>query len=140
MSKFVTVGSFTSPWEAHIAKGFLESEGIPVVVRNEHHIAANWMLSNALGGVLLQVTEDNAVRALKALDSVREGEAEKAIQHQFADMPENLCPECGSIKFNSQLSIGTIILLVCTLGVAGIIFPPRREKHTCIGCGTKWKY
>lgn len=140
MPIFVTVASFISPWDAHIAKGLLESEGIPVVIRNEHHVSVNWTLSNALGGVLLQVTEENANRAQKVLESVHTGEPKQAIKQQFPDMVENVCPQCTSLNIKSRFPIGTIILLVFTLGFTGIIFPPRRKNHTCLECGSEWKY
>ena len=59
----VTVGSYTDPIQAHIAGGRLESEGIPVVIADEHLIWGNWMLSNALGGVKLQVPFSRAEQA-----------------------------------------------------------------------------
>jgi hypothetical protein len=37
-SPFITVTVATSPWEAHVLRGLLESEGIPAVLFNEHHV------------------------------------------------------------------------------------------------------
>ena len=55
MAEFVTIASFTSPLEAHMARGRLEAEGIPAFIAHENHIWAEWFLSNALGGVKVQV-------------------------------------------------------------------------------------
>jgi hypothetical protein len=48
VSAFVTVATFLSPWEAHIVRGLLETEGIPSTLGSEHHVGANWPLSQAL--------------------------------------------------------------------------------------------
>ena len=138
MSKFVTVDVFTSPWEAHIAKGRLESEGIPVFVAHENHIWANWMSSHALGGVKLQIVSGNVQKAREVLHSLKEGEYEEALRQEFPDIDENVCPKCGSQEFKSQFAIRVIVLIVLIFGLFGIIFPPRRGRHICLKCGEKW--
>jgi hypothetical protein len=30
--------------------------------------------------------------------------------------------------------------VLLSLGLAGVIFPPRRECHTCTRCGCHWRY
>ena len=68
--QLVTVGSYIDPIQAHIASGRLESEGIPVVVADEHYIWANWMLSNALGGVKVQVPSSYAEKSRQILSDL----------------------------------------------------------------------
>ena len=53
--KLVTVAVFVSPHEAGMAKGELEAYGIPAFVADEFAIGANPLLSNALGGIKVQV-------------------------------------------------------------------------------------
>ncbi|MFA0813278.1 putative signal transducing protein [Microbulbifer epialgicus] len=53
----VTVASFSFPYEAQIAKAALESEGIKAFVADEHTINMQWLYSNAMGGVRVQVLE-----------------------------------------------------------------------------------
>ena len=140
MTKLETVEVFTSPWEAHIVKGRLESEGIPVFIAHEHHIWANWVFSHTLGGVKVQVTSDNLENAKKILESLETGEYEKALKEEVPDVQDNICPRCGSRQFKSRFPIDLIILVILTLGLLGVIFPPRKENHTCLKCGQKWKY
>ena len=54
-SRLVTVETFSSPWEAQLARACLEAEGIHAVVADEHFFRLYGALSNALGGVRLQV-------------------------------------------------------------------------------------
>ena len=140
MTKFVTVDVFTSPWDAHIAKGLLESEGIPVFIAHENHIWANWVLSQALGGVKVQVAPENVVDAKEILNSLYKGKYEEELKQEFPDIKENVCQKCGSQQFKSRFPVGVIVFVILTLGLFSIIFPPRRENHTCLKCGQKWKY
>ena len=49
MSKnWVTVASFSQPFEAHLAKTRLEAEEIPCVVSDEYLVRVDWLLSNAV--------------------------------------------------------------------------------------------
>ena len=62
-----TVARYSLPYEAHLARARLESEGIPAFVADEHTINMQWLYSDALGGVRLQVPEPWALRALSVL-------------------------------------------------------------------------
>jgi hypothetical protein len=46
----LSVGTFTYPDEAKLAREFLKAAGIPCYLENEHTLAMNWFLTNALGG------------------------------------------------------------------------------------------
>ncbi len=63
----VTIASFSFPHEAHIARAKLDSEGIPAVLADEFTISMQWLYSNALGGVKVQVPPSCAQRALEIL-------------------------------------------------------------------------
>ena len=86
-----TIGRFSHPLEAQIARARLEAAGIPAFVADEHTINMQWLYSNALGGVRLQVPmvcREDAV-ALLATD---ESEALRAEQGSS----EFQCLRCGS--------------------------------------------
>ena len=51
----ITVARFSLPYEAQLARAKLESEGVPAFVADEHTINMQWLFSNALGGVRVQV-------------------------------------------------------------------------------------
>jgi hypothetical protein len=68
MSNWITILTFTFPHEAHLAKTKLESEGFDVMIKDELTVQADNFISNAIGGVKLQVQDtdyDNALQVLK---------------------------------------------------------------------------
>ena len=68
MSKnWITVASFSQPFEAHLAKTRLEAEEITCVVSDEYLVRVDWLLSNAVGGVKLMVPVWEAERAKEIL-------------------------------------------------------------------------
>lgn len=61
--KLVTVATFDMPTEAHLAKGLLEANGLEVFLADELTVGVAWHLSNAVGGIKLQVAENDVERA-----------------------------------------------------------------------------
>ena len=53
----VTVGIFTTPGEAHLLRSQLESAGIPAFLHSEYAVQNNWLGSNLIGGVRVQISE-----------------------------------------------------------------------------------
>lgn len=70
----VAIASFATAFEAHLAKGLLESEGLHVSVIDEHMVSANAALVYAMGGVKLLVRAPHAQRALDILAARQRGE------------------------------------------------------------------
>lgn len=69
---FYTVTSSTYVADIQILKGKLESEGIPVFLRDENTINTDPLISDAIGGVKLQVygsDKDKAIAIYKQLKS-----------------------------------------------------------------------
>ena len=63
----ITVAIFHLPQDAYIIKARLESEDIPVFLKDEYSVQTETFLSNAIGGVKLQVSESNAEAATEIL-------------------------------------------------------------------------
>src|SRR6185437_8815829 len=82
----ITIASFALPVEAHLARTKLESEGIEAHVADENIVSINWLYSNAVGGVKLQVPESQADRARQILQAVRSASGQAVLM-----MP---CPKC----------------------------------------------
>jgi hypothetical protein len=69
--QMVTVETFSSPWEAHLARACLEGEGIHAIVADEHFFRLYGALTSTLGGVRLQVRPADSERAAELLRNRR---------------------------------------------------------------------
>ncbi|MCX6968174.1 MAG: DUF2007 domain-containing protein [Verrucomicrobia bacterium] len=68
-----TVATFSKVEEAHLLRMRLEDAGIPAHLRDENTIQIDWLYSNALGGVRVEVA-DADVDAAKAFLQADAGE------------------------------------------------------------------
>ncbi len=66
--QLITVATYDFWPDAEIARGRLESEGIPAHLADQHLVQTDWLYSIAVGGIKLQVDAHNAERALEILD------------------------------------------------------------------------
>ncbi len=69
--RLVTIETFSSAWEAQLARARLEGEGIHAIVADEHFHRLYSALSSTLGGVRLQVRREDSDRAAELLRSCR---------------------------------------------------------------------
>jgi hypothetical protein len=60
---WITVASFADPVEANLTKNWLEEEGVSGFLEGEAMVGMAWFLTNAVGGIKLQVPERDAPRA-----------------------------------------------------------------------------
>ncbi len=123
-----TVARYSLPYEAHLARARLESEGIPAFVADEHTINMQWLYSDALGGVRLQVPEPWALRALSVLAEDREQVLMEAQQ-----VDTDLCRHCGSADTEYH-QIGRRWAFLMFLGINFPLFPVR-DGIRCRDCG-----
>ncbi len=65
--KRVVVATFDDIFNAHLALGRLQSEGIDAVLADEHLVQTDWLYSIAVGGIRLRVPEKDAARAAALL-------------------------------------------------------------------------
>lgn len=63
MDDFITVHVFTFPQEAYVFKGKLEAEGIRCFLKDEYTVQSHNFISNAVGGVKLQVYREDLPKA-----------------------------------------------------------------------------
>jgi len=71
MADLVIVARFTTPWEAHLARTLLESEGIEACVMEERLPPVNLLTGEMRAFNRLEVREDDAVRALDLLSQIQ---------------------------------------------------------------------
>jgi hypothetical protein len=118
--KFFIVASFEFVADVQILKGKLESEGIPVFLRDENTLNSDPLISHAIGGVKLQVYTRDRERALEIYNEVRA---------YAIDKEENpvICPNCKAQKSEAYYGRKTIFYK---------LFPFFEEKkYKCLNCG-----
>ncbi len=76
--------SYSTPGEAQSVVVRLQSAGIGAVLRDQHTVEFNWLISNAIGGVKVEVPDEEYEDALLLL-----GEP-------LLDPGLVVCPACGS--------------------------------------------
>ena len=115
----VTISTYLFPYEAQIDKAKLESEGITAFIADEHTINMQWLYSNALGGVRLQISEKFRAQALLILNEDR---SDLLIEQEGSDLP--ICEQCGSPETEFYL-IGKRLAFLVFLRLDFPLFPTK---------------
>jgi hypothetical protein len=132
MDSLITVKTFTYAHEAAVARSLLHAEDIFCFLKDELTIQANPFYSNALGGVKLQVRQQDVARAADILKTYATGEPQTiAIRTATGALDE--CPACESQELSliRKPSKGLFGLSLLFLGFPLSLFS--RVYH-CYGC------
>ncbi len=130
-----TIRRYRDQPEAFLARSVLESAGIPCYLRDENTIRIEWVWSNYMGGMRLQVPEAD-VEAAEAI-LAQPIPAHIAVEGE-ADYDQPVCPNCGSLdvgnnNFDAKVGAASMLLL-------GVPLPSPVEKNYwhCNNCSTNW--
>jgi len=98
MSDLVKFKFYETALEANRDKQILAENDIQSFIANEQTIQSDWLLSQALGGIQLQVFEDDFENAEKILTDYHENNKfSLEVEHTVADPKfDFVCPKCGS--------------------------------------------
>ncbi|GHA45115.1 hypothetical protein GCM10007103_27900 [Salinimicrobium marinum] len=95
---FTTIAIFQYSSEALIVKGRFEAEGIETFLRDQHTIDTDPLVSNAIGGVKLNIRREDEAKALEVLESIN--------RYSLDDTGVAItCPKCGSKKVDLQSNV-----------------------------------
>ena len=132
--RLITIGQYSQGAYAHIAKSRLEAEGIESIILDENLILVNWLYSNAIGGVKLQVRSTDVEKAKAIIEEQPETRPEE-IKKRDTNLIH--CPTCGSdeIYFEKIARKPAFISWI----LLGIPLPFLKMKWKCYGCGHEWK-
>jgi hypothetical protein len=136
MSRFKTIASYRNLPLAELAKAKLESEGIYCHLLNKHHIGINWLYSQALGGVEVQVPTEDAEKANKILLKDESIYLDNEELEFFEANECDLCVYCGSpnLELIKYSRLSAVLIMITQLP---IIFWGTRDR--CKDCGKKMK-
>lgn len=158
-SELVVVRAFSQIHEANLAWSALDAAGVAARVADDNTVAADWLLSNAIGGVKLLVRAEDLTKAREILDStasvsddvgpddvvlgdigpddtgpnVASGDV-AAFQMPGAEDSEDVaCPSCGARRFVNVTSGRRLSAL--TWLITGFPLFPVRRRERCAECG-----
>lgn len=134
----ITIRTFSYPTQAYLAKSLLEAYGVEAFVADDYIVAMNWLYSNTVGGVKIQVRKRDVPAAIKLLERVREPLDWEKLPDDFpgsAGRPR--CPRCRStetqfIKYERRLLFLSWLILSFPLP---FVWP----RWHCKDCGHRWK-
>ena len=126
----ITVATFDNLIYAEMFKAKLESEGVRCCIADGNMVALDWRLSNALGGIKVQILDEDVERVRPILEKMDE------IPGQFIFLPpKKACPACGSMNVSRRP--WPLMLSILTLGFP-LLFC--RRGFTCNECGHQFEY
>ena len=131
--KLVTVGAYSMPWQADIARATLEAEDIPAFLADANMVSMNWLYSNAIGGIRVEVPEEFAEQAIKVLSSQSESIDDLPAEEEDAI----ICPKCGKKNVTIVREGRRWAFLSWLLVGFPMFYPPK--KYQCVDCSKTWK-
>jgi hypothetical protein len=130
--KMVTIRKFRDLPEALFAKGSLESSGIECALLDDNMVRLDWFISNLLGGVKLQVRQEDAAAAEEIL--------QQPIPENF-DVPgigeyeQPRCPKCQSLDVNFRETAPAAYVST----MLSVPIPFHRRAWRCHSCHAEWE-
>jgi len=114
------IASYTKLEDAHLAVSKLAGSGVRAWLRDEATANIYWLYSNAIGGVKVEVAEEDIERAQEVLELPKE---EGVLLK---------CPYCSSENVRlRELDLGAMLLMVFT----SLLTPIKSRKADCGKCG-----
>jgi hypothetical protein len=133
MRELVTVARYQNLPEAWIAKGKLESAGVPCFLIDDNMVRMNWFYANLLGGIKLQVA---AEYASTANDLLQEDVPEELPAPAGRSYVQPRCPRCESLDVHF-VAVNPISYVMLYLRLPIFI----SSKHwECKNCEARWKW
>ncbi len=133
---------FTLPHEAHIARSYIESEGIDTMIQDELTAQLN-VYSNAIGGVKLLVREsdfEHGIAILKKGGYINVDADETNIEYVTEDRSTDIrfCPFCKSKNIGKKKNPDPLTGLIYSF--LAIFSPIFKKAYICLDCKKEWKY
>ena len=145
MTNWRILNTYIYPHDAHMAKSYLESYGIKILLKDELTAQVNNFYSNAIGGVKILIQNEEYDQGIELLKQggfvVSENDYEKrnieiVTITNITDKSE--CPFCSSrnIGRNKEPNILTMLMIF----LLGAFFPIFRRSYVCFDCSKEWKF
>ncbi len=130
-----TLRQYRDQAEALMARSVLESAGISCFLRDENTIRMEWLWSNLMGGIRLQVAEADVEAAEAVLSQPIPASIAVAGEPDY-EQPK--CPRCGSLDIGNEsldAKVGAASILLLGFPVPSLV---ERDSWRCQACGLNW--
>ncbi len=136
--ELIVLNRYYSVPDAELARGRLESEGIPAFVCDENMVGAQWLYSQVIDGMRLMVRGQDAAKAAEilSLEPIKEEELAK----EAGATEDVTCPKCGSnnVWRGSSSGLPRLLAWVVTFIWDMIALIPS-GRFRCLSCGHIWR-
>jgi hypothetical protein len=130
-----TIRQYRDLSEAIVARCLLESGGIAVELRDENLVRLDWQVSNFIGGIRLQVENEDAADAIAILDAPAPATID--YDEEYTPYAQPQCPQCESFHITFEgSSRGSALLLLFAFSLPS---PVGHKTWICEDCGHRWE-
>ena len=131
----VTVGRYRDSPEAFVARAVLEDAGIDCFLRDENTVRMDWLLSNLIGGMRLQVAAKDEAAAREVLSQPAPQNFEIDSGEEFV---QPVCPKCGSTDIVANDPDRKVMAVSMLINLPIPHSRPSGEEWRCMTCGCVW--
>ena len=139
MSKLIRIKYYDNAISANRDKQILAEYGIESWIANEQTVQSDWLLSQAIGGIQLQVFEENYEKAKEIVETLEtEDTYALEVEHTIENPDFNfVCPKCGSNHIYRDEKPGGLFGISILL----LMIPAKIPSSTyhCYYCGNEFK-
>ncbi|MBW8361120.1 MAG: DUF2007 domain-containing protein [Kaistella sp.] len=139
MPSLVKFKYYNNSIEANRDKQILADHGLESFIANEQTIQSDWLLSQALGGIQLQVFDNDREKAEEILKNFL-GNEETALEVEHTILnPEFdfICPKCGSNHLYRDENPGGLFGI--SLLFLGLPIKSKSHLYHCYHCNNEFK-
>ena len=145
MDDWKTIITFTSPQEAYMAKGYLESRGIESFILDDMMAQVNFLYSNAIGGVKVLVSDADYEQGIEVLKkggyinmNIAETKSKFNIVSADKRTDKRICPFCQSDNVGNKKGLNTLSALIYL--IMGFFVPIYKSTYCCYDCEKEWRF
>ncbi len=130
-----TIRRYRDLSEAIVARSLLESSGIRAHLCDENLVRMEWQISNFIGGIRLQVEDEDEQEAIEILDAPIPDVIDYDAAESAYDQPR--CSRCRSTDITFEGASRKAAL--ASLWALALPLPTGSKTWTCRSCGYHWK-
>ncbi len=136
--EFVTNNSYSTEAKTELVRLFLQSNGIKCLLLNTDMVRYSWTLSNAIGGVALQVLDSQYKEVSVLLDKYHNEHKTQRLENLVIWDDQEKCPYCKSIEVSEgYYKLGHVIISAMFLFIPLLFL---KKGYRCYKCEKVWLY